>query len=147
MPSVRLTLAGASSARATGTLCLAAGLFHPVRFRLRGRLLRQAGFELFLDLDEFFRLSLEVARVGPLKPSLELAANLPVNVAEVIVDGGIFGLELNRVLEMLHRLLVIADPVIGPAKRVHNVAIIRTLLRRTLNHAHAVIEIDALVDP
>src|SRR4051794_22313919 len=126
--SIKLILAGASSARATGTFCSAAGLFHPICFRRCRWLVRQAGFELLLDLDELVRLGLEVARVGPLETGLQLAADFPVNVAEMIIDGGIFGLELDRVLQMLHRLLVIADAVIGPAKRVDDVSVIGALL-------------------
>ena len=65
----------------------------------------------------------------------------------MIVDGRILGLELDGALEVLHRLLVIADPVIGPAERVDDVAVVGALLDRALDHAHALVEVDALVDP
>src|SRR3954451_10284832 len=145
---VRLTLAGASSARAAGTSYSAAvWLLHRLGLGFRGRLLGQTGFELFLDLDELIRLGLEIARVRPLETCLELAADLPIGIAEMIVDGGIFRLELDRVFEVLDRLLVVADAEIGPSERVDDVAVIGALLDRTLNHLHAVVEIDALVDP
>ena len=72
---------------------------------------------------------------------------LPVGVAEVIVDGRILGLELDRALEVLHRLVVVAEPEIGPAERVDDVAVIRPLLDGAADHPHALVEIDALIDP
>ena len=66
----------------------------------------------------------------PLERGLQRAADLPVGVAEMIVDGRILGLELDRALEMLHRLVVIADAVIGPAERIDDVAVVRPLLDR-----------------
>ena len=45
------------------------------------------------------------------------------------------------------RLVHVAEPVIGPAEGVDDVTIVGALLDRVLDHAHAVVEIDALVDP
>src|SRR5262249_22597412 len=57
------------------------------------------------------------------------------------------GLELDGTLELLDRLLDVAQSVIGPAQRIDDVTIISALLDRTLDHAHAFVEIDALIDP
>ena len=48
----------------------------------------------------------------PLEFCFQHAAGPPIGVAEMIVDGRIFGLELDRALELLHRLFVIADPFV-----------------------------------
>ena len=48
----------------------------------------------------------------------------------MIVDRRVFRLELDRALELLGRFLVVAEPEIGPAERVDDVAVIGTLLRR-----------------
>ena len=50
----------------------------------------------------------------PLETRLELAAELPVDVAQMVVDGRVFRLELDRAVEMLDRLFVVADAVVGP---------------------------------
>ena len=65
----------------------------------------------------------------------------------MIVDGRIVGLELDGAVEFLHRLVVIADAEIGPAQRVDDVAVVRPLLDGATDHVHALVEIDALVDP
>ena len=72
----------------------------------------------------------EIARMRPLKARLDHAADLPIGIAQVIVDGRILGLELDGAVELLDRLLVFADPVIGPAQRVDDVAIVRAAARR-----------------
>ena len=116
------------------------------RWPRRG-LLGQAGRQLLLDLGQVLGLRLEVARVRPLELRLERAPGLPIGVAEMVVDGRIVGLELDRALQVLHRLVVVAEPEIGPAERVDDVAVVRPLLDGAADHPHAVVEIDALVDP
>src|SRR5262249_35358797 len=41
----------------------------------------------------------------------------------------------------------VAEPIIGPAEGIDDVTGVGALLDRALDHAHAVVEIDALVDP
>jgi len=43
------------------------------------------------------------------------------------------------------RLVHVAEPVIGPAEGVDDVTVVGTLLDRAFDHAHALVEIDALV--
>src|SRR4029079_664556 len=93
-----------------------AGLLGSVGGGGRG-LLGKADFELLLDLVQVFRLGLELARVRPLKPRLERPPGLPIGVAEVIVDGRVVGLELDRALQALHRLVVGAEPLV---RRAHS---------------------------
>src|SRR5207244_1625539 len=128
--SVKLTLAGARSARADGTCSTA-----PRPFCLGdvGRLLGHASLELVLDLGKLVRFGLEIARVRPLEARLQNATHLPVSIAQMIVDGRVLGLELDRVLEVLYRLVKLADPIIRPAERIHDVAIIGTLLDGALD--------------
>ena len=49
----------------------------------------------------------------PLELRLERAADPPVGVAEMVVDGRVVRLELDRALELLHRLVVVADAVMA----------------------------------
>src|SRR5262249_42055124 len=81
-----------------------------------GCLLGQTAFELVLDLGEVVGLRLEIARMRPLEARLDHAANLPVSVAQMVVDGRILGLELDSMLEMLHSVLVLANAIVRPAK-------------------------------
>ena len=60
---------------------------------------------------------------------------------------GVFGLELDGAFEILDRLVVIADAEIGPAQRVDDVAVVRPLLDGAADHVHALVEMDALIDP
>src|SRR5262249_57444459 len=89
----------------------------------------------------------ECARRRPVEAPSKLAPAPPIGIAEMIVDGGILGLEFDRALELLDRLLHVAEPVIGPAEGVDDVTVVGALLDRALDHAHALVEIDALVDP
>src|SRR5712671_5275164 len=115
-----------------------------------GRRLRhvgEAGLQLLLDLLEIVGFRLEVARMRPLELGLQRAADPPVGVAEMVVDGRIDRLELDGALELLDGLVVVADPVPGPAERIDDIAVIGPLLDRALDHAHALVEIEALIDP
>src|SRR5215470_495964 len=94
--SVRLTLAGAGSARAAATSSAATRPLGLARIRGGGRLLQEAGLDLVLDLDEVLGLRLEVAGVRPLELRLQHPADPPIGVAKMIVDGRILGLELDR---------------------------------------------------
>src|SRR5262250_1478992 len=85
-------------------------------FRRRGGVVGKPRFQLGFNLNEIVGLGLEVACVRPLETSLELASDPPVSVAEMIIDGRVLGLELDRALELLDRLLDVAQPVIGPAQ-------------------------------
>ncbi len=65
----------------------------------------------------------------------------------MVVDGGILGLQIDGALEVLHRLFVVADAVVGPAEGIDDVAVVGTLLDGALDHLHALVEVHALVDP
>src|SRR5262245_42081459 len=71
-----------------------------------GCLLGQSAFELILDLDEIVRLGLEITRMRPLEARLDHATDLPVDVAQMIVDGRILGLEFDGMFEMLYSIVV-----------------------------------------
>src|SRR6516162_7834227 len=116
-------------------------------FRRRGGVVGKPRFQLGFDLSEILGLGLEVARMRPLEARLQHASNPPIGIAEVIVDGWILGLEFDGALELLDRLLHVAEPIIGPAQGVDDVTVVSALLDRAFDHAHAVVEIDALVDP
>src|SRR5215470_962454 len=88
------------------------------------RLLLEADLELLLDFDQLILLGLEIARVRPLEFCLQHAIDLPINVAEVIVDGRIDRLEFDRLLKVLHGLFVITKPVISPAQRIDDIAVV-----------------------
>src|SRR6516162_7427989 len=118
-----------------------------------GRRRRWAGvvgkprFQLGFNLNEIVGLGIEIARMGPLEARLQHASDPLIGIAEMIVDGRILGLELDGALELLDRLLHVAEPVIGPAEGVDDVTVVGTLLDRAFDHTHALVEVDALVDP
>src|SRR6185312_5513119 len=85
---------------------------------LRGCRLLQPVLQLRLDLRQFVRVGLEIARMRPLEARLEHTADAPIGVAQMIVDGRIFRLQLDRAFELLHRLVIVAELVIGPAERI-----------------------------
>src|SRR5438874_6573110 len=104
----------------------AAAVFFFLIFRgCRGSVVRQPILELGLDFRQLFGLGLEVARMGPLEFRLQRTAGAPIGVAEMVVNGGILWLEIDGALEIFHRILVVADAVIGPAKRVSIVGLFR----------------------
>jgi len=124
-----------------------AGLFRRLGGLGRRGLIKQARAELLLDLLQIVGFRLEVARVRPLERGLKLATDFPVCIAKMIVDGRILGLQLDGPLELLHRLIVVVDAEVGPAERIHDVAVIRPLLDRAADHLHAVVQVHALIDP
>src|SRR3977135_3992923 len=74
----------------------------PLRLGDVGCLLGQSALQLVLDLDEIIRLRLEIPRMRPLEACLDHAADLPVGVAQMVIDSWILRLELDGMLEMLH---------------------------------------------
>src|SRR5229473_4776635 len=69
----------------------------------RRRRIRQTVFDLGLDLRQVLRLGLQVAGMGPLELGFQRAADAPIGIAEVVVDGRVFRLEIDRTLEILYR--------------------------------------------
>src|SRR3954451_15133767 len=88
----------------------------PLRLGNVGCLLGQAALELVLDLDEIVWLGLEITRMRPLEARLNHATDLPVGIAQMVVDGRILGLELDSMLKMLYRIVVLADAIVRPAQ-------------------------------
>src|SRR3954465_15546543 len=71
----------------------------------RRRLIDETGAQLLGDLLQIVRLRLEVACVRPLECGFQRTSDLPVSVAQMVIDRRILGLELDRALELLHRFL------------------------------------------
>lgn len=86
--------------------------------RARCRLIGKPVFKLFANARFILRLRLEPKRIFPLEIGFELAADLPVSIAEVIVNDSIVRLQLNRTLQMLDSLLKIVLPVIRPTEAI-----------------------------
>src|SRR5262247_1249692 len=105
--SVRLTLARAASTSNRGSA--AAWLLGAVGLGRARQILAQTGFEFLLDLQQVVRLGLEVARMRPLEARFERAADPPIGVAQMVVDGRIFRLQLHGAFEIAHRLVVLGD--------------------------------------
>src|SRR5579883_501956 len=61
----------------------------------------------------------------PLGARLDLATDAPIGVAQVIVDRGVVGIELDSALELLDRVLIIALAEHDPAQAVDDRAVIR----------------------
>src|SRR5262245_9864337 len=90
--------------------------------------------ELQLALDDFLLLGVDVERnrMLPLEARIDPAADPPIGIAQMIVDIGRGGSKLNRFLERARGFLIPAEPVIGPADRIRDVAVERTQSARLL---------------
>src|SRR5829696_5493219 len=109
-------------------------LFDPVR-------------ELVLDLHEVLGLGARVLGVLPLELGPEAPADLPVGVAEVIVDDRVARLQLDRLLEFAHGVLVAAEAVVGPAEAVDDHPVARRELDGAAQHLERLVDVLAVVDP
>ena len=103
--------------------------------RVVGSSMRPAS-SFFLILVCFVRFGLEVESLLPLEFGFELAPDMPVGVAEMIVDHRIVGLELDGPLQLLHRLIEILLAVIGPPQAVDEIAVIRAKLHCAADQVH-----------
>ena len=106
---MRFTLAGArQSFRGTqrGSSLAAAlqALGRGRRRRVLRGLVRQSGFDFLQNGRKILRLGAHVARVVPLEMRFGLAIDAPIGVAQMIVDDGICGLQLDRLFQLLRRL-------------------------------------------
>ena len=102
----------------------------PVSFRVGLRrggvfVLDEAFRDLLKNLCLVLRLRTQIAGVIPLELRFELAADFPVGVAEMVIDDRVRGLEVDRALQLLNRLVVAAKLVIGPSETVHDVTVRR----------------------
>ena len=79
-------------------------------------LLRRSRCELRLNFEEFVRIGVERTRARPLLAGLGFPPHAQIDVAEMILDGGIIRLERSRPLDLLERFLRVAEPKIGPAQ-------------------------------
>ena len=73
----------------------------------------------------------------PLELRVELAPDPPIGVAEMVVDDGIAGLELDGALQQLHRLVVMAELVMRPAEQIDDIAVLgcNSTARRSILNA------------
>ena len=111
------------------------------------RLIAQPVLDLVENAGHVVRIGAEVARVVPLELRLQLAADTPVGVAEVIVDHRVRRLEVDGLFQLVDRFVVAAEAIISPAQTVHDIAVAALQIDRPTQHAEGLVEIDALVDP
>src|SRR5215208_7936542 len=109
-------------------------------FGFRGLL--DAVLELLDDQRQVLGLGRRILRVLPLEARLEVAPDLPIGVAEMVVDDRIAGLEIDRLLELLHGFVVMAEAVMGPAEAVDDHAVARRYLDRALQHGEGLVDVD-----
>ncbi len=83
----------------------------------------------------------------PLEMRLELAADAPIGVAEMIVDDRIGRLQIDRFLQFAHRVVIAPEPVIGPAKTVDDIAVALPQIDGAAQHLEGLVEIGPLIDP
>src|SRR5262245_6718417 len=115
----------------------------------RARLLwrGQAALQLALDLVGILGLGLERQGLLPLEARFPLAANPPEGVTQMVVEHRILRAQLNGPLEMLDRLLVVAQSIVRPAEAVDDIAVVALLAYRFLDQRHPLFEIATLIDP
>src|SRR4029078_1684539 len=105
------------------------------------------GTSFSLETDDLLILRLERQRLLPLILRLEFASDTPIGIAQMIVDDGIVGLELDRALEVLNGRWKIPQPEIGPAQAIDIVAVVGFELHRLADVVHRLLQIAALIDP
>src|SRR5690606_16385168 len=107
----------------------------------------EAALDLRLDPRDIGLLGFEVQRSLPLEASLLPSPDFPVGVAEMVVDHRVGRIELDRPLQMLDRLLIVAEPVEHPAQAIDDVAILRPEVDRAPQHVEGAVIVLALLDP
>ena len=65
---------------------------------------------------------------------LDPAPDAPIGVAEVIVDDGVGGLQVDRAFEVLGRVVLLAELVMRPAETVDDIAVGRLLIDGQAQH-------------
>src|SRR5690606_3946209 len=115
-----------------------------------GRLHRaavEAAADLRLDAGNLVVFGIESQRVRPLEPRLVAPADLPVGIAEMLVDRRVAGLQGHRALQLAHGLLVAAGHIEGPAEAVRDEPVLRPQLHRAPDQLLRLGQIVAAVDP
>jgi hypothetical protein len=85
--------------------------------------------------------------MAPLIGGFQLAPDAPVGVAQMVVEDRVVGHQPDRALEFAHRVLVALQPVIGPAERIHDVAVGGPEFDRALDEVEPLLEVHVHVDP
>ena len=118
-----------------------------IRLVVRLRSGGESVHELAPDLAGELVLGPEREHPQPLEAGLVQPAHLPVGVAQMIVDDRIARLQLDRLFELVDRLLIVTQPVRRPAQAVDDIAVVRPELDRLLDHRLGGVEIAPLLDP
>src|SRR6185437_13373055 len=113
----------------------------------RGLRRAETVFELALDLLDFALIGLELQRAVPLEARFEPAAAAPIGIAQMIVDRRVFRNHLDRTLQLLDRLAVIAETEIRPPETVDDVAVRRPQRDRAFDHLQPLVKMRSLIDP
>ena len=103
--------------------------------------------QLLLDLLQVVRLGLEIARMRPLETRFQRAADSPIGIAEMIVDGRILAASARpraRGSSPPRRNCRCGN---RPSRASRRCSRRPASARRPADHVHAVVEIDALIDP
>src|SRR5205814_1697087 len=72
-------------------------------------------FHLLFESRFFLRVRTKGERVAPLKPRVDLLADAPEGVAEMIVDRGISRHQKDRIFQRLRRVVETTELEVGPA--------------------------------
>ncbi len=69
------------------------------------------------------RLRLQIARMFHWNVASSLRPTFQYGIAEMIIDRRIGGAQIDRAFQLAHRILVIAEAVMGPAQAVDDIAL------------------------
>jgi hypothetical protein len=81
-----------------------------------------------------------------LETCLLAPSRLPVGIAQMIVERRIPRQQRHRALEIIHCLFILAEPVMGPAETVDDMAGIRLQDQGLPDQPEPVLQLDAPVD-
>src|SRR6185437_15767479 len=107
----------------------------------------ESELELALDGRLLLRVGIELKNMLPLEACVDLAADLPISIPEMIVYIGGGRRELHGLFESPRGIIITTQTIIGPADGIRDEPVERPQRSRFFQHRHGFLEVFALVDP
>src|SRR5690606_33366289 len=103
--------------------------------------------KLLLDLNQIIRLRVQTRRLIPLETRFAVPANLPVGIAQMIVEHGILRPQFNGLFEERDGSRVVSKLVVRPPQAIDDVAVVRLQRDRLFDQLQSFLQIAILIDP